>query len=91
MDDAFIAGALSRLRTALPQMTPSERVAAGWILTHPGEASRSSAAAVASQANVGFGSVIRACQRAGFREFNDLRTGLAIDLLAPPARSSSSL
>ncbi|MCL4509171.1 MAG: MurR/RpiR family transcriptional regulator, partial [Chloroflexi bacterium] len=42
-------------------------------------------------ANVGFGSVIRACQRAGFREFNDLRTGLAIDLLAPPARSSSSL
>ncbi|MCL4542096.1 MAG: MurR/RpiR family transcriptional regulator [Chloroflexi bacterium] len=83
VDDISITGALERLRTALSTMTPAERAAAEWVLRHPGEAAHSSAARVAQAAGVGFGSVIRAAQRAGFREFNELRTGLAIDLLAP--------
>ena len=88
MDGTFIEGALRRLRAALPAMTPAERAAAEWVLGHPGEAAHSSAARVAQAAGVGFGSVIRAAQRAGFREFNELRTGLAIDLLAPQGRQT---
>jgi DNA-binding MurR/RpiR family transcriptional regulator len=66
-------------------MKPMERVVAEWILQYPGDASRLSAAAVAEAANVGFGSVIRAVQRAGYREFGALRTALAVELLSPPA------
>lgn len=85
VDDAFSGGALARLRAALLVMTPAERVAAEWILARPGEASRSTAAGVAEAAGIGFGSVIRACSRAGYREFGALRTALAVELLAPPA------
>lgn len=85
MDDTFNGGALARLRAALPEMKPAERVVAEWILARPGDASRSTAAAVAEAAGVGFGSVMRACARAGYREFGALRTALAVELLAPPA------
>lgn len=85
MDDGFNGGALAHLREALPSMTPTERVAAEWVLAHPGEASRLTAAAVAEAAGVGFGSMMRACNRAGYREFGALRTALAVELLAPPA------
>jgi len=85
MDDVFGSGALARLRAALPDMKPAERVVAEWILARPGDASRSTAAAVAEAAGVGFGSVMRACGRAGYREFGALRTALAVELLAPPA------
>ncbi|HEV7216588.1 MAG TPA: MurR/RpiR family transcriptional regulator [Chloroflexota bacterium] len=85
MDGRFSNGALARLRAALPAMKPAERVVAEWILARPGDASRSTAAAVAEAAGVGFGSVMRACGRAGYREFGALRTALAVELLAPPA------
>ena len=85
MDERFSGGALARLRAALTDMTRAERVAAEWILARPGEASRSTAAAAADAAGVGFGSVMRACSRAGYREFGALRTALAVELLAPPA------
>jgi DNA-binding MurR/RpiR family transcriptional regulator len=84
-DERFNGGALARLRAARADMTRAERVVAEWILARPGEASRSTAAAVAEAAGVGFGSVIRACQRAGYREFGALRTALAVELLAPSA------
>jgi DNA-binding MurR/RpiR family transcriptional regulator len=83
LDERFNGGALARLRAALVDMTRAERVAAEWILAQPGEASRSTAAAVAEAAGVGFGSVMRACSRAGYREFGALRTALAVELLAP--------
>ena len=86
MDEPFrVGGALARLRAALPAMTPAERTAAEWLLAHPGQASRLAAAAVAQAAGVGFGSVMRACQRAGYGEYGALRTALAVELLAPPA------
>jgi len=85
LDERFNGGALARLRAARADMTRAERVVAEWILARPGEASRSTAAAVAEAAGVGFGSVIRACQRAGYREFGALRTALAVELLAPSA------
>jgi RpiR family carbohydrate utilization transcriptional regulator len=85
MDERFNGGALARLRAAVADMTRAERVAAEWILARPGEASRSTAAAVAEAAGVGFGSVMRACTRAGYREFGALRTALAVELLAPSA------
>lgn len=85
MDERFAGGALARLRAALAEMTRAERVAAEWLLAKPGEASRSTAAEVAAAAGVGFGSVMRACNRAGYREFGALRTALAVELLAPPA------
>jgi DNA-binding MurR/RpiR family transcriptional regulator len=77
------AGALSKLRAALPAMTPAERRAAEWVLTNPGEASQLTAQAVAEAAGVGFGSVIRACTRAGYREYGALKTALAVELLVP--------
>lgn len=90
MDDAFGGGASTRLRAALPAMTAAERVAAQWILAHPGEASRLTAQAVAAASGVGFGSVMRACGRAGYREYGALRTALAVELLAPPSLGATT-
>ncbi|GEM_PF-6981226 len=92
VDDQFgSGGALARLRAALPEMTHAERTAAEWLLAHPGEATHLTAAALAEAAGVGFGSVMRACARAGYREFGSLRTALAVELLAPPALDGDSV
>lgn len=85
LDGSSESGALARLRAALPAMTAAERTAATWILSRPGEASRLTAQAIAEAAGVGFGSIMRAVRRAGYPDYGALRTGLAVELLAPPA------
>lgn len=74
---------LSRLRTALAALGPSEQRVIATILSRPEEVIDWSTAELASAASSSPATVIRACQSAGFRGYQHVRLELARS--APPS------
>lgn len=71
------AGALARVRSAMPSLGPSEAKVAAVILARPEEVVEWSTAELAGIASTSTATVIRACQSLGFRGFQHLRLELA--------------
>lgn len=78
------AGAMSKLRSSLPHLTPALKRLASAILEHPKEAMYASVTELAEGARVGEASVIRLCRDLGFSGFQDLKLALAADLAVLP-------
>lgn len=63
---------LSEINRALPDLSPSERRVAEWIVAHPREATRATLAHVAEACSTSEPTVIRFCRRVGLQGFRDL-------------------
>ncbi|MDH6236331.1 MurR/RpiR family transcriptional regulator [Cryobacterium sp. CG_9.6] len=79
------AGVMARLRTALPALGPSEQRVLQVIVTQPASVMEYSTVDLAAAAHTSPATVIRACQNAGFRGFQDLRLELARSPQEEPA------
>lgn len=71
--------AASRLRSALPALSDSERRVALWVLDHVDLAIRQSMSAIAQTVEVSDTTVLRMCRTAGFAGFTDLKLALVRD------------
>ncbi len=79
------AGAIARLRGALPSLLPAERKVAIYVLENQETTLASSVGEVAMGAQISEATVIRFCRTAGFLGFADLKIGLARELVNPLA------
>jgi RpiR family carbohydrate utilization transcriptional regulator len=71
--------AAARLRALLPALSDAEARVARCALEQPDEIVRSSVSEVAAMADVSPATVVRCCQRIGYRGFQDLKLALARD------------
>lgn len=71
---------LARIQAAMPSLVPSARRAMQVILTEPEAVTRYAAADLAARADTAASTVVRACQQAGFKGFQDLKLALVRDL-----------
>ncbi len=77
------AGALARLRAALPGLSGTERRVADWILAQPERLMEASMLDVAQACDVSDTTVLRMCRSSGFAGYTDLKLALARDLATP--------
>ncbi len=74
---------LAEINLALPNLSPSERRVADWILAHPKEAVGAKLAHVASECGTSEPTVIRFCRRVGLSGFRELGIRLTEALSRP--------
>jgi len=74
---------LSRISHALPDLSPSEKRVAEWILEHPKEATDATLAVIAGECRTSEPTVLRLCRRLGLGGFRELGIRLAESLSAP--------
>jgi RpiR family carbohydrate utilization transcriptional regulator len=63
---------ISEINRVLPDLSPSERRVAEWIVAHPKEAAQETLAHVAEQCGTSEPTVIRLCRRIGLKGFREL-------------------
>jgi RpiR family transcriptional regulator, carbohydrate utilization regulator len=71
---------LARAQAAIPQLGPTDQRVIDAILSAPEEILRLSVTELASRAGTAPSSAVRACQRMGFRGFQDVKLTIARDL-----------
>ena len=74
---------LARINQTLPELSPSERQVAEWIVAHPKEAVQSTLAQVALHCGTSEPTVIRFCRRVGLQGFRELGIRLTESLSSP--------
>jgi RpiR family carbohydrate utilization transcriptional regulator len=74
---------LSEINRVLPDLSPSERRVAEWIVTHPKEATGATLAHVADECSTSEPTVIRFCRHVGLKGFRELGIRLAEALSSP--------
>ena len=74
---------LTRINHALPDLSPSERRVAEWVLEHPREATDATLAHIAGECKTSEPTVLRFCRRLGLGGFRELGIRLAESLSAP--------
>lgn len=77
--EAFLASVFSRIHNFIHSLTPSEAKVADYCLSHPESVIDSSINEVARQSGVSVASVSRLAVSLGFRDWKELRLGLAKD------------
>ncbi|WP_170322898.1 MurR/RpiR family transcriptional regulator [Acrocarpospora macrocephala] len=73
---------LAKIQAAAPSLVPSARRAMEVIIANPEAVIGYAAADVAARAETAASTVVRACQQAGFKGFQDLKLALVRDLAA---------
>lgn len=86
---AVATGALARLRSALPGLTPALQRIAEYSLDAPEKVLYHTVTELAEAASSSEGSVIRFCKDLGFSGFQDFKLALATDLASMPKESVS--
>lgn len=76
-------GALARIRGLRPNLAPAEQKIAEFVLANPGEVIYATVTQLAERCGVGEATVIRFCQAAGFRGYQELKLSIARDLVSP--------
>ena len=74
---------LSEINRALPDLSPSERRVAEWIIAHPKEATRATLAHIAEECKISEPTVIRFCRSVGLSGFRELGIRLTEALSRP--------
>jgi len=74
---------LTEIHRALPDLSPSERQVAEWIVAHPKEASGATLAHVADECGTSEPTVIRFCRHVGLKGFRELGIRLTEALSRP--------
>ena len=82
-DGHVVRGALARIRSVYASLAPAERKVADVILEQYQKAIYMSVTQLAEACGVGESTVIRFCQNAGFRGYQELKLVLARDLVDP--------
>lgn len=70
-------GVLARIRAQLPGLTAVDRRVANYVLAHHARVTDLSVSDVAAAAGTAASSVVRCCQRLGFKGFHELKLALA--------------
>jgi RpiR family carbohydrate utilization transcriptional regulator len=73
----------TEINRALPDLSPSERQVAEWIMAHPKEAVRATLAHVAEECGTSEPTVLRFCRRVGLQGFRELAIRLTEALSSP--------
>lgn len=84
-------GALAQLTTLLPSLKDAERKLAQYILRYPHKVIYSSVQEVARHAGGSEASLVRLCQRAGWKGFQEFKVVLAADTATPEDVISQNL
>jgi RpiR family carbohydrate utilization transcriptional regulator len=74
---------LGEINAALPNLSPSQRRVASWIIEHPREATNATLAHIARECDTSEPTVVRFCRHLGLRGFRELGTRIAESLSAP--------
>ncbi|KLU39468.1 MAG: MurR/RpiR family transcriptional regulator [Limnochordia bacterium] len=90
-DQRDIRGALARIRSVYSSLAPAERKVADVILEQYEKAIYLSVTQLAETSGVGESTVIRFCQNAGFRGYQELKLVLARDLVDPSENLSEGV
>ncbi|HEY8655342.1 MAG TPA: MurR/RpiR family transcriptional regulator [Candidatus Limnocylindria bacterium] len=80
----FAGGVLPRIRSLLPSLSPSDARVARTVLGDPAAAMTATAVALARRAKASPSTVVRCCQRLGFRGYRDLQLTLAGEIRTQP-------
>jgi RpiR family transcriptional regulator, carbohydrate utilization regulator len=75
-----VGATAARIQAARPGLVPSEQKVVDLIVADPAGVLRSSVSDVADRAGTSESTVVRACQRIGFKGFHDVKLALAHDL-----------
>lgn len=78
------AGGLNRLRSVLPQLPPSERKVAQFILDQPEKLLHATAGEISQMAGSSSAAVIRLCKSMGIKGYQELKVRVAGDLVKVP-------
>ena len=78
-----IPATLLKLQGIYPSLRAAEKRAADYITKHPDEVVYSSVTEVAERSNTSEATVVRMCQQAGYRGFQEIKIAIAQDLVAP--------
>lgn len=81
--DESARGVRSRLALVQPTLRGTARLIADYVLANAAEVIHMSVTEVADEVGVSDGSVVRFCQQQGLKGFQDLKIGLARDLMEP--------
>lgn len=81
---AFEGGVLPRIRSLMPSLSPSDARVARAVLDDPAGAVTATADALARRAKTSPSTVVRCCQRMGFRGYRHLQVTLAGEARAQP-------
>ncbi len=81
--DLGLAGCIVRLERAYDGLGVAERRAAEYILAHPSKVIHMSVTEVASRAGASEATIVRLCQKVGFKGYHDLRLRLAAEVTVP--------
>ena len=76
---------LSRISNAIPDLSPSEKRVAEWVLEHPKEASTATLAHIAGECETSEPTVLRFCRSLGLGGFRELGIRLVESLSRPGA------
>ncbi|MGE5574473.1 MAG: MurR/RpiR family transcriptional regulator [Bacteroidota bacterium] len=85
------AGALARIRGLYPDLAPAEQKLADYVLGDPQEVIYATVTQLADRCGVGEATVIRFCQSAGFKGYQDLKLSVARDLVSPLANINEAI
>ncbi|WP_050180335.1 MurR/RpiR family transcriptional regulator [Domibacillus robiginosus] len=78
------AGGLNRLRSILPQLPPSEKKVAQFILENPEKLLNATAGEISQMAGSSSAAVIRLCKSMGVKGYQELKVRVAGDLVKVP-------
>ncbi|MGE5558940.1 MAG: MurR/RpiR family transcriptional regulator [Bacillota bacterium] len=82
-EKSYILGTLLKLQGIYPSLRNAEKRVADYIAFHAGEVVYLSVTELAERSGSSEATVVRLCQRAGYRGFQDLKIAIAQDLVAP--------
>jgi len=85
-DEIVSASVVSLVRALLPSMVPSEVRVARFVIDQPGEVIHYSVTELAVIASTSASTVMRFCQKLGFRGFQDFKIALAQEAIPPLRR-----
>ncbi|HHY47781.1 MAG TPA: MurR/RpiR family transcriptional regulator [Firmicutes bacterium] len=85
------AGALARIRGLYPNLAPAEQKIADYVLDNPEDVIYATVTQLAERCGVGEATVIRFCQSAGFRGYQELKLSIARDLVSPLANINEEI
>jgi len=82
-DSANLLGCTARLREMKASLRNAEEQVANYILLHHGEIINLTITELAEQAGVSEATVVRMCQKLGYKGFQELKIALALELVKP--------
>ncbi|NLG83718.1 MAG: MurR/RpiR family transcriptional regulator [Firmicutes bacterium] len=82
-DKSMLLATILKLRAVYPSLRAAEQRAVDYIVEHPDEVVYLSVTELAERSGTSESTVVRMCQQAGYRGYQELKIAIAQDLVAP--------